>query len=78
MLTHKRKLNKLHAQTNNNAKQNKRTLLCIDNAINKQSSIIFTQDELCLLNKGLKFALPPVKPPIENLVTAIQSGTNYI
>ena len=41
------------------------------------SSINFTPDELNLLNKGLMFALPPVNPPIEEIVTAIQCNTTY-
>lgn len=75
--THKRKFDKLYVQNMNGAEQNKRNLSCIDNVVYNKSSTTFTPDELCLLNKGLKFAIPPVKPPIEDLVTAIQCGTTY-
>ena len=60
---------KLHVQTtdNNEAHQNFRTFLHIGNVVYNQSSLTFTTDKLLLLNKGLKFAFLPVKPPIENL-----------
>ena len=61
----------------NEAHQNTRTFLHIDNVVYNQSSLTFTTDELLLLNKGLKFALLSVKPPIEELATAIQYDTTF-
>ena len=48
----------------------------IDNVVNNKSSSTFLPEELNLLNKGLKFALPPAKAPLEDL-TAIQCSTIY-
>ena len=68
------KSKKLYVRTtdNNEPHQSTKTFLHIDNVVNNQLSLTFKikTDELLLLNKGLKFALPPVKPPIEELVTA--------
>jgi len=33
-----------------------------------------TDDELSLLNKGLQFALPPIKPPVEDLCVDIMAS----
>ena len=76
--THKRKFDKLFGESNNGAQQIKRVFPYIDNVVNNHSSVIFSQNELNLLNKGLKFAIPPIKPPIEDLVTAVQCSTSHL
>lgn len=45
----------------------------IDNFVKNRSSVEFSGNELELLNKGLKFAIPPTKPPVEDIIVAVQS-----
>lgn len=47
----------------------------IDNFVRNLSSVEFSEKQLSLLNKGLKFSIPPIKPPIEDLIVAVQSQT---
>ncbi len=45
----------------------------IDNFVVNLSSGDFNVNELELLNKGLKFSIPPLKPPYEDVIVAVQS-----
>lgn len=47
----------------------------IENFVKNLSSVEFTEDELNVLNKGLKFSIAPTKPPVEDLIVAVQSHT---
>lgn len=38
------------------------------------SSVALTDDEVDLLNKGLNFAIPPAKPPVEDLCIDVMSS----
>lgn len=49
----------------------------IDNMVHNFSSYKLNENEEHLLNKGLKFAIPPISPPIEDLVVSIHSAIRY-
>lgn len=75
--TLKKKLNNLRARQQQSPTAHRQTVPFIDSVVKNESSISFTPAEMTLLNKGLKFALPPIQTPIEDIVVAIQSNLAY-
>ena len=51
--------------------------LLIENYANNLSSKTFTKSEYNLLNLGLKFSIKPLKDPIVNVVTEIETTLKY-
>ena len=75
--THKKKLNNLCAQQQQSPASHHQTIPSIHNVVTNESTTSFTPDEMALLNKGLKFAIPPIQTPIKDIVVAIQSNITY-
>lgn len=46
----------------------------IEGCVQNFSSVVLNEKEILLLNKGLKFCIPLVKPSIENLIVAAAEG----
>ncbi|CAG7726619.1 unnamed protein product [Allacma fusca] len=38
------------------------------------TDVVFSKEELDLLNKGLKFSLPPMRPPIEDIISDVDAS----
>lgn len=45
---------------------------------NLTSGETFSQDEVNLLNKGLKYVIKPFKPPVEDIVISLEAGLSMI
>lgn len=72
----KRLNNKFRVIKAKQCKNTKRTPVVpqlIDNFVKNLSSVEFSDKELELLNKGLKFSIQPTKPPVEDLIVSVQS-----
>lgn len=57
--------------------ETKNAPVLLDNFVINLSSTVLSDDEMSLLNRFLKFVLPPVKPPNEDLCIDIMASVRY-
>jgi hypothetical protein len=50
----------------------------LDEFVINKSSVVFDEEELKLLNKGLNFTIAPKLPPIMDIVASVESGIQYL
>ncbi len=71
---HNQKLHKLIETNLKDKMKNRPSISAVDDYIKNISSITFTENELCLLNKGLNHAVKPLECDIEQTVVDIESA----